>query len=726
MTTRPARLGMGSEVVWEGERRQVVEFNGTTALLRGRDGGFTSVTVTALLEAHAPPGSRDADEEDAAYGQLLALKSGLDPAVSERAAHVREVITGYRSGSEELAGDGEPREQFDPSRPKGERYQAKATELGVGVATVRGWVARYQRAGPAGLVDGRRAKAQPPLAGLDPRWLDTARAVIEEQVGQATPSKSVIIQRVAARLERDHGPDVVALPGKTRAYEALGELGRGRNTFAGSAKARRSIANRPDAPYGRLRATRPGEYVLLDTTPLDVFAMEPVTLRWVRAELTAALDLYSRCILGITVTPTTKSVDVAALLYESISPPELTEHWPPEAAWPYHGLPATVVVDADRVDGPLRGAVRPPLLPETVVVDHGRVYVSEHITSVCARLGISIQPARKNTPTDKSPLERWFKTLRTSLLEVLPGYKGPDVFSRGEHPEGEAFFFLHELEDIIREWTAVIYHRRGHDGLGDPHAPGVELSPVEMFGHGVARAGYLTLPPDPGLVYQLLPVVWRLIQHYGVEHLKQRYSGAIVVRYANRRSPYPEHDGRWPIHVNPDDLRWVYLRDPDDGTWHTLTWEHAADLDLPFSVDALAYARRLAGATDPRHPDVHATLARLLQDWNVGLAESPRERRIALRLARQRPALAPPDPAQSPEPPDSEVTQLASLQKVTGPRSAPAPESAPTSDTAGMPSAEPASDPGVPGRHSVEPDLEPEFGDDDDPDDFYATALEDV
>ena len=39
-------------------------------------------------------------------------------------------------------------------------------------------------------------------------------------------------------------------------------------------------------PYGRLEATRPGEYLLLDTTRLDVFAMDPVTLRWVQAELT--------------------------------------------------------------------------------------------------------------------------------------------------------------------------------------------------------------------------------------------------------------------------------------------------------------------------------------------------------------------------------------------------------------------------------------------------------
>ncbi len=71
------------------------------------------------------------------------------------------------------------------------------------------------------------------------------------------------------------------------------------------------------APYGRLRPTRPGEYLLLDTTPLDVFAMEPVTLRWVRCELTIAMDLYSRCITGLRLSPaSTKSVDAAAVLSE--------------------------------------------------------------------------------------------------------------------------------------------------------------------------------------------------------------------------------------------------------------------------------------------------------------------------------------------------------------------------------------------------------------------------
>lgn len=84
---------------------------------------------------------------------------------------------------------------------------------------------------------------------------------------------------------------------------------------------------------------------------------------------------------------------------------------------------------------------------------------------------------------DKGPLERFFKTLREGLLESLPGYKGPDVFSRGEQPEDAAFFFLHELEAIIREWVACTYHRI--DGFPKLHRPPTPSTCRRI--HAVAR-----------------------------------------------------------------------------------------------------------------------------------------------------------------------------------------------------------------------------------------------
>ncbi|HET9971308.1 MAG TPA: hypothetical protein VFQ68_23945, partial [Streptosporangiaceae bacterium] len=109
---------------------------------------------------------------------------------------------------------------------------------------------------------------------------------------------------------------------------------------------------------------------------------------------------------------------------------------------PYAGLP-DLVVAGDGTAG-LAGVAA-----ETVVVDHGKIYLSDHLLSVCQRLGISVQPARPLTPTDKAALERFFRTLGEGLLAALPGYKGPDVYSRGKDPEGCAYFFTSELEQVL-------------------------------------------------------------------------------------------------------------------------------------------------------------------------------------------------------------------------------------------------------------------------------------
>jgi hypothetical protein len=111
------------------------------------------------------------------------------------------------------------------------------------------------------------------------------------------------------------------VPKRWKGKQAIRELTRGTNALKGSTKSKRSIANRPDAPYGRLAATRPGEYLLLDATTLDVFAMDPLTLRWVGVEVTIAVDLFSRSVVTLRLSPvSTKAVDASLVLFGAISP----------------------------------------------------------------------------------------------------------------------------------------------------------------------------------------------------------------------------------------------------------------------------------------------------------------------------------------------------------------------------------------------------------------------
>jgi transposase InsO family protein len=642
-----AALGAGTTVLYDGQLWEVAELAPPSVLLAAA-GTLRRVSVSHLLAAE---GTRLGEANAPAWEGTLRL-AGLDDAelagLRERVAHVREACTGYRHGSPELAQPGEPRPEYAPGTSKLQRYQAKADELGVGVRTVRRWAADLDRYGPAGLADSRRGRRQAPAGGADSRWLQMARTVLAEHADASTPTQDLVLARIVARLEAEHGPGTVPVPGKTRARALLAEISRGTSAFGG-AKARREIAGRPAAPYGRLAATRPGEYLLLDTTRLDVFAMDPVTLRWVQCELTIAMDLYDRCITGLRLTPvSTKAVDAAAVLFESVRPlPEPAAGWA-DARPPYHGLPGQVVIDAARLATEDGEPLLPSVAAETVLVDHGKIYLSEHLMSACARLGISVQPARVYQATDKAALERFFRTLREQLLAALPGYKGPDVYRRGKNPEQEAFYFLHELEQIVRRWTAECYHRQRHGGLCLPGVPGLALSPLEMFAHGAARAGFLQVPARADLVFDFLKAEWRTIQHYGVEIGGLRYDGPALNGHRNQTSPYGgKHAGRWPVRVDPGDVRRVWFQDPDDDSWHPLKWEHADALGAPFSSEALDYARQLAAAAH-RFPDTRRALAELLEQWGSGLAGDRAGRRMALRLSEQRLRLVPAPPEAAP------------------------------------------------------------------------------
>lgn len=716
MSAAAVRVGVGTRFRYDGETVEVVEMATTTAgnevVLKDGRGRLLRLSVKELLlsdrAALVPggPGPSADDEEEIASIVLDQLDAREKRTVLDRAEHVREVLTGYRSGTPERAREDEPRPEYSPATSLEARYAAKAAELGAGTRTVKRWVAAFRAQGEAGLAPNKTV--HPTTYGrADDRWVQTALEVMVEHTGESKPSRTMVIERTHARVAARFGPDVVAQPSRASAFRVLAELERRHPLFRLSTKRNRDIAGRPDGVYGKLRPTRPGEYLLMDSTRLDVFAFDPVTLRWVQAELSVGMDWYTRCITGMRLTPvSTKAVDVAAVLYQSFRPRPAGRDWPRHAVWPEHGIPRTVLVDVDAVEG--SGFATPPVVPETLVVDHGKVYVSEHLTSVCARMGISIQPARLRTGRDKGPVERFFRTLREDLLQALPGYKGPDIFSRGENPEGEAFFFLDELETMIREWTAVVYHHRPHSSLVDPGVPGLRMSPAAMFEHGMARAGYIEAPRDPDLGFEFLRTQWRTIQHYGVEIGRRRYNGPALNPYRDATSPYDGPvKGGWPFQVDPDDITRIYFRDPTDRRWHTLVWEHAPSVDMPLSEDALGFARKLAASTY-RYPDDRLAVADLLRRWNLGLGTTPAERRMVLRLSREQAAIELPD---TEEPP---VISLPSVRAALG------------QTYGGAESERPQPEPVVV--------AEPEAGDDDDADldelavvdDFYADALEDL
>jgi hypothetical protein len=141
----------------------------------------------ASLVADTPGVSAD-DAVDPADVVLSAMSESESAIVAERAAHVREVLTGYRSGAAELATPDEPRPPYDVRHTLTARYEAKAAELGVSLRTITQWVADLRQHGEAGLARSALSR-QTPLGLVDERWVEAALEVMVEHTEQSRPSR---------------------------------------------------------------------------------------------------------------------------------------------------------------------------------------------------------------------------------------------------------------------------------------------------------------------------------------------------------------------------------------------------------------------------------------------------------------------------------------------------------------------------------------------------------
>lgn len=197
MTKPTVRIGIGTRLMYDGEGADVVELqptrSGVELTLRvGADGQhMLRIALRELLHGgRARIIGDDADDPpDTASGIIAGLSDADMEALRTRAGHVREVLTGYRSGTAELAERGEPRAEFDPQRPLMKRYADKAAELGVTVRTIGQWVSDYRTHGETGLVQTRDNKLAGLGAKVDPRWTETAVEVMVEHTDQSRPSQ---------------------------------------------------------------------------------------------------------------------------------------------------------------------------------------------------------------------------------------------------------------------------------------------------------------------------------------------------------------------------------------------------------------------------------------------------------------------------------------------------------------------------------------------------------
>lgn len=644
------RLQLGDWIEFDDERHQITGFTGTGTRLLSETGAPQIALTSALIadpsfRSETAPPERSPIQDTALDpgAQLETIPQAERTRVLDLEAHILEATTGYRSGDSLHPAPGEPRPEYHPDLNLEARITTKAEELDIQPRSMWRLIHEWRDRGLWGLVDKRKARLRNPLRSIDPRVIqairDQARA---ENLGSSTTITGAFMRRTRNRLEEEYGPDTVAFPKKDafrRAVTALLE-----HRPSDPAYRRASRANQPDRVFGTLAASRPGEVVMLDSTPLDVLAYDPVTDSTGRIELTLALDLATRSILAWRMTPeSTKSIDIGLVLADVMTPEPMRPAWNDALRYAQLRIPYERILEIDQRFE--HAAARPVIYPETLLFDHGKPYQSEVVTRFARKHRIDIQDARKLKPTDKPQIERLFKTVNSQFAEHMAGYKGFNVAHRGQHVEAQAKWTIDELEELFAEYVVAVYQRRTHDGLFLHGFPNLTLSPNGAYAQAMSSAGFVECPADPEMYFELLPIEMRQIHPYGVEIDYLHYNAEILYTYRKAKSPYPS--GAWPIRRDPRNPLHAYFRDPADGRWHVLRWTRALDEHEPFTDITLREAKRLVAARGHAPKDQEAIAQALIDLQNRGddpsawtKTDRKRWRRDAHRAAAQKADLA--------------------------------------------------------------------------------------
>lgn len=238
--------------------------------------------------------------------------------------HILEVLTGTRPGEQDC------RPQFDPQRRSlSEREAAKAAELAaagrkVTARSVRDRRQRYQTEGLLGLVDRRAMRPTSTSGRVETQVVTAMRTAIAEASDTSTRTAGFVLWRTRQLLREAEGWSG-PMPSQRTLYRLFARLSQGRHT-TGTARARRSLAARPETAFSQVGVVAPGEVMQIDSTPLDVMVLldEGVTAR---VELTALVDIATRSITAAVLRPSTKAVDGSVLLARSVNAEPMRPGW---------------------------------------------------------------------------------------------------------------------------------------------------------------------------------------------------------------------------------------------------------------------------------------------------------------------------------------------------------------------------------------------------------------
>lgn len=373
-----------------------------------------------------------------------------------------------------------------------------------------------------------------------------------------------------------------------------------------------------EARPGQLRIERPLELIQIDHTPVDVIVLDTDRKTVLgRPWITVAIDVGSRCVIGIYLSMDAPSATSVSLCIEHAVLPK-PENVEEPGIWPMYGL------------------------PKRILVDNGKDFRSMALMRGCEEHGIELTWRPVRTPHYGAHIERLIGTLM-NMVHLVPGTTFSNVKQRGDYQsEKRAQFTMDELYQWLVQRICRRYHTRVHRGIG--------LPPLLSWERGLTTAAGDYVPPklvaNPAeFRMDFLPYEFRRVLRGGISLFNSRYSHPELESWEIRGEDVM-------VRYHPRKLAVIWVRNPKTESYLEVpsVAGPACGQDLPKgAVDAEA-RQRLDAETDRGYAATEAIEA-------AAAKATRRARRGAAKATDAEPAKATaPATAPTSDPPASDTS----------------------------------------------------------------------
>lgn len=284
------------------------------------------------------------------------------------------------------------------------------------------------------------------------------------------------------------------------------------------------------------------DHTVSDIVIVDEVYREPIG----RASCTAAIDVYSRAILGFYLSLEAPSAMTVGLCLAYACAPKVK--WLKE-----RGIEA---------DWPMWGK------PDVLHVDNGADFRSEALRRGCLEHDIQLQHRPIKHPRYGGTVERVFRTLMQEL-HAMPGATFSNIAARGGYnSEKHATMTLAELERALVLFITGVYHERPHGSTLLSPRKAFELG-IHGDGKALGRGTPMGIKDEQRFLIDFLPLERRSIQKYGFVWDHIRYYDDVLRPYIDQ-----EDKRKFIIRRDPRDISKIYFFCPETNQYHAIPYRN--------------------------------------------------------------------------------------------------------------------------------------------------------